>query len=193
MNVIGDDKNVNIVGAFAAGSNVTVKFAGPHNKLEIGPNVVFKSGLIEFKKTDQTVTFSGDNHFSGNIHLLGVGSSVTIGNNTRTNSQIWMSLGEAEDKIEIGDDCIFANVRFRTSDSHRIFDLDSGIRLNPSASIKIQNNVWVAEDVLILKGAVIGRGSAIGARSLVRGVIPPNCVAVGVPARVVRENIRWER
>jgi acetyltransferase-like isoleucine patch superfamily enzyme len=40
---------------------------------------------------------------------------------------------------------------------------------------------------LILKGTRIGRGSVIGAGSVVAGEIPPGVVAAGNPARVLRE------
>lgn len=39
----------------------------------------------------------------------------------------------------------------------------------------------------------IDDGSIIGARSLVKSKIPNNCIAVGVPARVVRRNVAWCR
>jgi acetyltransferase-like isoleucine patch superfamily enzyme len=102
-----------------------------------------------------------------------------------------MNLGEAGDEVVIGDDCLFASVKFRTSDSHPLFDATTGERFNQSAPIHIGDRVWMAEDVLVLKGAKIGSGTAVGARALVIGELPENCVAVGMPARAVRQNIRW--
>lgn len=97
-------------------------------------------------------------------------------------------------RLSIGEDCMFSsNILVRTTDSHAIYDLDSGTRINPDDDIVIGNHVWVGEGVKILKAVRIGDGSVIGAGSVVSGEIPANCVAAGIPARVLRENIRWER
>jgi putative colanic acid biosynthesis acetyltransferase WcaF len=47
-------------------------------------------------------------------------------------------------------------------------------------------DAWVAADVFIGPGVTIGDRAVIGARSSVFGDIPPNTVAVGSPARVIR-------
>jgi len=96
--------------------------------------------------------------------------------------------------IEIGEDCMFSsNIMVRSTDSHGIYDRTNGERINPDADIRIGPHVWIGEGCKILKGADIGEGCVIGAGSVVSGTIAPHCVAVGSPARVVRENIRWER
>jgi acetyltransferase-like isoleucine patch superfamily enzyme len=53
--------------------------------------------------------------------------------------------------------------------------------------IRIEANVWVGFDCCILPGVTIGEGSVIGARSVVVSDVPPFTVAVGNPARVLRE------
>lgn len=50
----------------------------------------------------------------------------------------------------------------------------------------IGNDVWIGEDALILSGTRIGDGAVVGARSLVKGEVPPYAVVAGNPARVVR-------
>jgi maltose O-acetyltransferase len=40
---------------------------------------------------------------------------------------------------------------------------------------------------MVLKGVTIGDGSVVGAGAIVTRNIPPACVAVGQPARVIRE------
>lgn len=56
-----------------------------------------------------------------------------------------------------------------------------------SAPIKIGDKAWLGMGVTVLKGVTIGEGAVIGARSVVSRDIPPYCVAVGNPARVVRD------
>lgn len=51
--------------------------------------------------------------------------------------------------------------------------------------VKIGNNVWMGENVTILKGVTIGDNVIIGLGSVVTKDIPSNSIAVGVPARVI--------
>ena len=54
--------------------------------------------------------------------------------------------------------------------------------------------MWIGHSVSIFKGTEIHDGSMIGTKSLLSGAsIPERCVAAGVPARVIRENILWTR
>ncbi|AUS05835.1 DapH/DapD/GlmU-related protein [Pseudotamlana carrageenivorans] len=52
--------------------------------------------------------------------------------------------------------------------------------------VVIEDDVFIGMHSLILKGAFIGKGSVIGAGSIVTGYIPPNVIAVGQPAKVVK-------
>ncbi len=87
---------------------------------------------------------------------------------------------------------IAANVR-KTHDHHPIFEVDTVKRVNISRDVVIEDHVWIAENVFISKGSHIYRGSVIGYGSFVSGTIPNNCVAVGVPAKVIKKDIAWER
>lgn len=62
-----------------------------------------------------------------------------------------------------------------------------------SRSITIEDDVWIGFNTTILKGVRIGRGSIVGANSCVTSDIPPNSIAVGNPAKVIKENIRWKK
>ncbi|WP_186374019.1 acyltransferase [Roseomonas gilardii] len=189
--MVGNLKHNQIQGSFDSESKVTVNFRGENNVLWIGDNVNFRTGVINFRGSNQEVRLEGNNMLLGELHLSGNNSKIRIGKGTKSNSPIWMNLGEMDDTVDIGEGCLFANVRFRTSDSHPIYDNVTGSRINHSKPIKIGNQVWIAEDVLILKGACVGDGCVIGARSLVTGKIPDRCIATGIPAKVIRQNIRW--
>ena len=54
-----------------------------------------------------------------------------------------------------------------------------------SASIVIEDDVWVGAHSIILKGVTIGARSIIGAGSVVTKSIPADCVAAGNPCRVI--------
>jgi acetyltransferase-like isoleucine patch superfamily enzyme len=55
------------------------------------------------------------------------------------------------------------------------------------AAVYIGSDVWLASKVTVLKGSTIGERAVIGAHAVVRGEIPSAVLAVGVPARVVRQ------
>jgi NDP-sugar pyrophosphorylase family protein len=69
------------------------------------------------------------------------------------------------------------------SDWHDIYDRVSTGKSRP---VIIENNVWIGDSAIICKGVVIGENSIIGAGSVVVNDIPPNTIAAGNPAKVVR-------
>lgn len=56
-----------------------------------------------------------------------------------------------------------------------------------TAAITLGDNVWLAADVFVGPGVTVGDGTVVGARSSVFGDLPRWVVAVGSPARAVRE------
>lgn len=53
--------------------------------------------------------------------------------------------------------------------------------------IHIKRNAWIGARVNILLGVTIGENAIVGTGSVVTKDIPDNCVAVGVPAKIVKE------
>lgn len=92
----------------------------------------------------------------------------------------------------VGNGCMFSNnIIIRTSDAHTIYDLQTNERLNPAKDIIIGNHVWIAPNSRIMKGAVIEDGVVVGSNTMVTKHIPSNVLVVGMPARIVKENIGW--
>lgn len=61
-----------------------------------------------------------------------------------------------------------------------------------SKPVCIEDHVWIGTRAMILKGVTIGEGAIIGAGSVVTKDVPPHSIAVGVPARVVRTDVRYK-
>lgn len=130
-------------------------------------------------KQNNTIFISGDNN------------SVHIGKNVTFDQNVSIVCCEGTN-VEIGNGSIFANnVRIRTSDQHAIYNLDDDERLNRAENVIIEDHVWLGNSVVINKGVHVKSGSMVGIGAIVTHDIPSNCVAVGVPAKVVRQNIRW--
>lgn len=93
------------------------------------------------------------------------------------------------EKIEIGDDVAIAdNVCIRDSDNHEMLN---GIRKS-TQPIRIGNHVWIGMNATILKGVTIGDGAIIAAGAVVTKDVPDGCLAGGVPARVLKQNVMWK-
>lgn len=124
--------------------------------------------------------------------------------------QSLMRTYSASSQIEIGDDVgansvaifcrsqsirigartmIGGNCQIMDSDGHPLWPL-SARRYYPGneydAPVDIGEDVYIGLNVVILKGSRIGNGAVIAAGSVVTGDIPPNCVAGGVPAKVIQ-------
>jgi acetyltransferase-like isoleucine patch superfamily enzyme len=94
------------------------------------------------------------------------------------------------EKIEIGENvAISENVCIRDSDNHKLL-LRNGY--SATQPVKIGNHVWIGMNVTILKGVTIADGAIIAAGSVVNRDIPTKCLAGGIPARIISENVEWE-
>lgn len=201
--------------------NVKVVFRGHRNRIRVGrsclSNVIIEvygdDNLLEFDE-DCCVTnvivkawidHAGDNTVSrtglhigrgvkysqGQVVLGGDGASIRIGEGTSIVEAKLFAV-ERQTRIDIGAWCLLSwNIELRTSDWHSIIDNESGQRINPPADVTLQERVWIGSDVRVLKGVTVGEGSVVGVGSIVTKDVPGACVAVGNPARVVRENVRW--
>jgi acetyltransferase-like isoleucine patch superfamily enzyme len=121
------------------------------------------------------------------IKPAGGNGALKIGPGTTINSGCVFYTGNG---IVIGRDCaIAANCTFAPA-NHAIDDRDVPIvkqGFMPSrGGIRIEDDVWIGANVVLLDGALLRRGCVIGAGSVVRGEIPPYAVCAGAPARIVR-------
>jgi acetyltransferase-like isoleucine patch superfamily enzyme len=85
---------------------------------------------------------------------------------------------------------MFANGCFVADADHRFDDPDRPITWQGFISkgpTRIGDNVWCGANVVITSGVTIGERSVIGANSVVNSDIPPFSIAVGAPARVVKD------
>ena len=96
--------------------------------------------------------------------------------------------------VAIGDDALLSSgVTLRNFDMHAIVDLTTMKKLNSPVDTYIEQHVWLGQDVLVLGCERIGFGSIIGAKSIVKGRIPPTVIAAGTPAKVIVKDRSWGR
>jgi len=112
------------------------------------------------------------------------GEHITIGPRTFINVGL-TALDVAP--IRIGADCqIGPNVQLLTP-THPIDAERRRDRLESAEPITIGDNVWLGGGVIVLPGVSIGDDTVVGAGSVVTKDLPARVVAVGNPARIVRE------
>ena len=58
------------------------------------------------------------------------------------------------------------------------------------SDVRIGDRVWIGSRVTVVRGVSIGDDAVIGAHAVVNRPVPADCLAVGLPARVVRRNLR---
>lgn len=134
----------------------------------------------------------GDVEFGNGVCLVGnvvpieivshKGSHISIGDHTFINYGASIT---AYQQVKIGRHCLLGHhLRIVDRNEHGIEQRDVA---PPAAPVVIEDHVWIGAHTIILPGVCIGRNSAIGAGSVVTRDIPANCLAVGNPARVLRQ------
>ncbi len=116
------------------------------------------------------------------------GSQLTIGDRVKLNFGVMIN-ADRGGRIYIGDDVLIGpNVVLRAA-NHKFTDTSIPVTKqgHSGGEIKVENNVWIGANVVILPNVSIGTGSAIAAGSIVIKPIPARVVAGGVPAKVLRE------
>lgn len=103
-------------------------------------------------------------------------------------------------KIHIKNNVMIGPYSFIADYDHSYYDINKPITHQPLMNINpvvIEEGVWIGAHANICSGVTIGKNSVIGAGSVVTKNIPPYSLAVGVPAKVVKQynfqTKEWER
>jgi len=95
----------------------------------------------------------------------------------------------AAERVEIGDRVLLgANSTVTDTDFHPLdpWERQRDILNGATAPVIIEDDVFIGMHSLILKGVHIGRGSVVGAGSVVTRDVPPGVIVAGNPARIVK-------
>lgn len=127
-----------------------------------------------------------DDTFINQPFYCDYGKQIKVGKRFFANFNFTV-LDEAE--VTIGDDCFIGpNVSIYTA-CHSTNPVERNTRQEWAEPVTIGDNCWIGGSVTILPGVTIGNNCTIGAGSVVTRNIPDNSIAVGNPARVIK-NIR---
>lgn len=184
----GRNNSIRYEGKWPRGLRIKIK--GDNNRIKVGKGTRLKNVFINIKTSG--VTLSVGDHCDFYRTYISGGADVSIGSFT-TIRGIGINAIEGS-RVRIGQDCMFSDeIVIMSGDGHGIYPLEGTERLNPAREVVIGDHCWIGKRVVILKGSKIGSGSVVGFSSIVTSQIPEHSIAVGIPAKTIKEGIVWTR
>ncbi len=128
--------------------------------------------------------------------VIGDRNKVRIGRNFIFGEKSEIAVDSCESGLWIGDDVAIARYVWIRTANHSTKKINIPIQQQghdqkeieyqgSKYNVVIEDDVWIAPNAILLSGTHIGRGSVIGAATVIGGVIPPYSIVVGNPGRVV--------
>lgn len=168
---------------------------GPHCRIVGGRHISFGRNIyahrnlwLEAVTSYQSQRFTpaitlGDHvSFSDGVHLSAI-SSIVIGNHVLMGSRVYISDHN--------------HGTYKGERQSRPDEPPSLRVLGGGGEVTIGDNVWIGDNSVIVGPASIGKGAIIGANSVVRGVILPNSMVAGAPAKLIKvfnfQTGSWDR
>jgi acetyltransferase-like isoleucine patch superfamily enzyme len=114
------------------------------------------------------------------------GERITLGREVHVGERTCLWAGDGTGTITIGDNALLAPEVFVTASNYGT-RTGSPVMYQDKVEkdVVIGADVWLGARVVVLPGVTIGDGAVVGAGSVVTKDLPPSCLAVGAPARVV--------
>ena len=182
-----------------------IKFRGKNSTVNIYEPCKFK---FQIGSNRSRLVINGDNNIiniksntaikikSLRINAVGNNNIINIGKNLYMSSGANIDFANNDNlSLNIGDNCLFGqNINMMLGDHHKIYSTVKDTIINSTKEgIDIADNVWLARNVTILKDAKISKNSVVAYGSIVtRKFEKENVIIAGTPAKIVKENIRWE-
>lgn len=135
------------------------------NNCQISGKTTFSGRTAALQKPQLVI---GENVYIGGQTTISIGRLVKIGDNVRIAGRTFLAgyPGHPEDPV---------------ARAQGLPELDEQV-----GDIVLEDNVWLASRIIVLEGVTIGENTIVAAGSVVTRDLPPNVIAGGVPARVIR-------
>ena len=180
-------------------SGLKISVCGENNKIIIDQKTLkaFSHSSINVDANNSTIIFEETDRIC-NLYL-----SICCGDNQRfvwgKGSNCWglnAFLHEENSTIIIGEDCMFSGeISIWATDGHAVLDNSNKKAINNiTTPVTIGNHAWIGTRATLLKNTNIKNNSIVGAGSVVTSNFnKSNVIIAGNPAKIVRENIDWQR
>ena len=145
---------------------------------------------IEESKKGSLFTIGADSIIESFVKIKPAGGpgNINIGKRTVINSGCVLYSGNGisiGSDVQIAANCTIAPVNHQVQDSNRRIN-EQG-HASSKGGIIIEDDVWIGANVVLLDGAIVGKGSVIAACSLVRGKCDAYAIYGGNPLRMIRK------
>jgi maltose O-acetyltransferase len=150
------------------------------------PLLIKGEGIVQIGKKVQIGYESSSGFWSSYAYfdLRGKGT-IQLGDNVMINNNVALTADNAA--IQIGSGTVTGiNLSIMTSDGHSLDPKHRHDGPTKCLPVTIGENVFIGDNVTILKGVNIGKNAVIGANSLVIKDIPENTIASGNPCKIIR-------
>ena len=162
-------------------------------RLKLGGKIVFNDNCLENYQRGSIVRIHDDGvlivtrakfsfYYEADVQIFN-GGVLTLGNSfINSNCKI-----RCRKSITIGDGCAISHdVTILDSDFHQIVGSEED-----GIPVHIGNRVWIGSRCIIMKGVKIGDGAIIASGSIVTHDVPEESLVAGVPAKIIRTNVKW--
>lgn len=165
----------------------SVRFSGHVENIRLGKNVKICADVHIHCHSNGLIEIGDGTTVEPHVELsTGIsGGSIRVGKNCSINAY---SVVYGHGGCIIGDRAMLAAFVTIIPFNHRFEDLSIPIAKQGLSheGIVVQRNVWLGAGVRVLDGVTIGEGTVVGAAAVVSRSLPPESVAVGIPARVIK-------
>ena len=159
-----------------------------YGKLNLSANRLGKNGRSSILRmdADSQLNVLGNFEFMYGADIILFSSAVLdLGKDSFINSDCKI---RCHSHIRIGNDCAISHdFTIMDSDAHYLNDS------NNTKEIIIEDHVWIGTRVIVMSGVTIGKGAVIAAGAVVTKDIPNGCLAGGVPAKILKQNVVWRK
>lgn len=118
--------------------------------------------------------------------FLSIGENFDCNQGTIINAKAESSIG---DNVLVGQRCYFSD-----DDGHKIYCVGENRRTNEKVGYHIDDHVWITRECKIMKGCKVPKDCVVAAGAVVTKQFEDGqCILAGVPAKVVKRDIMWEK
>lgn len=163
----------------------------------LGPDCPFTHWKLYFKSSMKNICkskfkyFSESSEFRAGAYAITC-SKISLGKRVviRPNTMLFADPREGNGYITIEDDVMIGSGVHIYVSNHKYTLKNTNIMdqgHNEAEDVLLEEGCWIGANSIILAGVTVGENAVIGAGSVVTKSIPSYCVAVGNPARVIKE------
>lgn len=178
-----------VKGILLVGRNVRIAYP---SHLNVGSNTIIEDG-VEINALSTEGIHLGDRVTIGkyaiirpsNLYGASIGVGLTLGNKSNIGPYSYVG---CSGKITIGNNVMMGPRVSLFAENHIFENTDINIQAQgvTTAPIVIEDDCWIASNVVILAGVTIGKGTVIAAGSVVNANFPAYSVIAGVPAKLIK-------